>query len=82
MPGQDDVVRGCFNRLESAGLTAAIEIILADLGGLRVWVPTRKALLMEGRNQRIKNRFTGFNVTELAIEYGLTDRQIRRIIKK
>lgn len=60
-------------------------IILAffeELGGMRITVPTIKELAQEDRDRRIRLQFNGVNYVELAARWGLSDRQVRRIVNR
>ncbi len=57
-----------------------MRILYEELGGLRITVPTVTQLIVEERNRKIRNRFAGNNHEELAIMWGLSVRQVRRIV--
>ncbi len=59
-----------------------MKIFYEELGGCRISIPTLKDLAIEERDQRIRNRFKGFNHQELADLFGLSVRQIRRIVNQ
>ncbi|WP_409976485.1 Mor transcription activator family protein [Variovorax sp. CY25R-8] len=57
-----------------------VDRIMLRLGGAHIYVPrrtTRERLRTYGE---IANRFNGSNLFELAREYGMTPRHLRRII--
>ncbi|NOZ67996.1 MAG: hypothetical protein GXP46_01805 [Deferribacteres bacterium] len=55
--------------------------IVVELGqGRRITVPTIRSILIQRRNEYIRKQFRGFNHKELAILYGLSERQVRRIV--
>lgn len=56
---------------------ALVERVLMRLGGGQFYLPKKLALT---RNQAIRARFRGDNVAELAREFGLTPRSVRRIV--
>lgn len=60
---------------------ALIERVLMRLGGGQLYLPKRSAQLQRARHQEIRARFKGNNVAELAREYGLTPRSVRRIVR-
>lgn len=55
-------------------------IMVAEAGGIRVNFPDDYDLHREARNQRIRAMFRGFNHEELALRYGVSLRQVRRIV--
>ena len=57
-------------------------IALCDLsGGEVIYIPMLKSLANAARNGEIYKRFTGGNIRQLAAQYKLSQRQIRRIIE-
>lgn len=56
-------------------------VMIEELGGLRVIVPTLKGLEIEERDRRIVALFDGQNHVELAERFRLSCRQVRRIIQ-
>lgn len=48
-----------------------------EFGGDRFYVSK-----MGGRNQEIRNAYTGSNVAELARNYGLSERRVREIVSE
>jgi len=71
---------------EQFGLEAGDEIfnrIVVELGpGRRITVPTIRSVLILRRNEAIRRQFRGFNHKEMAILYGLSERQVRRIVNE
>jgi Mor family transcriptional regulator len=61
---------------------AVMRIVVEELGGLRITVPTVTQLMVSERNEKIRRQFTGDNHGELAIMWGISVRQIRRIINE
>ena len=55
-------------------------ILFEVLGGLRVTIPTITQVEIQERNRQIRNKFTGQNYESLAASWGLSVRQVRRII--
>ena len=52
------------------------------LGGVSVYVPKRSTSSRALENEQIRFKFNGSNVRELAREYSLSPRHIRRILIK
>ena len=69
-------------------LFQATQIVIAICEAIhddaRVYIPSgntiRKSLQLPDRNQEIKRAFDGRNYNAIAKHYGLTNRQIRRIL--
>lgn len=59
---------------------ALVERVLMRLGGGQLYLPKKRAESPRARHQEIRARFRGDNVTELAREFGLTARSVRRIV--
>lgn len=63
-----------------------INRVLDTFGGEKVHIPTRDAfwdgLYRNVRDETIRAQFRGNNLGELAIEYRLTERQVRNILDK
>lgn len=60
--------------------TAIIHSFIAHLGGCRISIPDLGYLFRQERDRKIRAGFNGTNYTELAERWGLSPRQIRRII--
>ena len=57
--------------------------VVVELGqGQRLTVPSIRSVLILRRNEAIRRQFRGFNHKELAILYGLSERQVRRIVNE
>ena len=52
------------------------------MSGTRMYFYKFDVLIREKRNERIKAEFSGFNQTELGRKYGLTEQQIRNIVRR
>jgi Mor family transcriptional regulator len=79
-----DIVNNCFHRLfhelgEKVG-GLAVRIVVEELGGLQVHVPSERTLQLEARNRAICREFNGSNYVELAIQYGLKPKRIKQIV--
>ncbi|MFQ5736901.1 MAG: Mor transcription activator family protein [Thermodesulfobacteriota bacterium] len=48
--------------------------------GSRVYIPSATEIYRAWRNRQLSFSFMGDNHAELALEWGLTERQIRRIV--
>ncbi len=58
----------------------ALHGLLEGFAGLRVYVPSTTELWRRWRNRRIREGFHGDNHEPLALEWGLTVRQVRNIL--
>jgi Mor family transcriptional regulator len=86
MPRNDnrEALDTLFQRLcdefgETSG-RAIIRTIIAELGGLRVTIPSEKTLYIERRNELIRRRFNGSNYKELGYMFDLHEVHVRRIV--
>lgn len=66
---------------ETVGLEAYRKLV-ANYGGMSLYIPKRGIIPKEVRNKEIKKRFNGSNYRELARKYDLSEMTIRRVIKK
>ncbi|OGB68583.1 MAG: hypothetical protein A2486_16105 [Burkholderiales bacterium RIFOXYC12_FULL_65_23] len=60
--------------------SALVERVLMRLGGGQLYLPKKRTESPRVRHQEIRARFKGDNVAELAREFGLTTRSVRRIV--
>ena len=81
-----DALKDCADRMKyEFGPQLGIKImrvLYEQLGGLRMTIPTIAEIDRHHRNQRIRTQFTGFNHCELAEIWGMSVRQIRRVVNK
>lgn len=54
--------------------------IVMRLGGTQVYVPRQTVADRAWRDSQIRERFNGCNIRELARDYGIAERTIRRIV--
>jgi Mor family transcriptional regulator len=59
-----------------------INMIIAELGGIRVTVPSQEHIYRQDRNLKIRKLFNGANISELALRFELSVTQIRRIVNR
>lgn len=57
-----------------------LAIFVAEVGGERVVIPDEHDLNLQERNRRIRDRYRGHNAEELALRYGVSVSQVRRIV--
>jgi Mor family transcriptional regulator len=58
------------------------EVLVRNLGGARLVIPTLKCLETREKHRQIRNRFTGANHKELACEFGYSIPTIYNILQK
>lgn len=59
---------------------AVFQVLVEEVGGMRLTVPSLRDLERSERDRRIRKEFTGFNHQELALRFGLSVSQIRRVV--
>ena len=59
---------------------ALVTRVVQRLGGVQVYVPSTHSLERARVVAEIRERFTGRNARDLAREYGLTPRHVRRLL--
>lgn len=64
---------------EFIGMEAFTRLTLL-CGGQNLYIPKRESLEREGRDREIRARFDGGNYRALAVQFRLSERQIRKII--
>lgn len=64
---------------EAVGLEAYLKLSVL-CGGQNLYIPKREALERQARNRAIRSQFNGGNYRILAVQYRLSERQIRKII--
>ena len=64
---------------EAIGLEAFTRLTLL-CGGQNLYIPKRESLERNARDRDIRARFNGGNCRALAIQFNLSERQIRKII--
>ncbi|MBX9937106.1 MAG: hypothetical protein K2Y10_11000 [Burkholderiaceae bacterium] len=74
----------CFGLPAGTDLAASIiDRVMLRLGGCEVYVPKRAGRAKRASvHQHIRARFNGSNVAELAQEAGMSERQVRRIVRQ
>lgn len=84
-----ELIEAFYNHLcedfgEASG-TAIIKKFITDLGGLRISFPTFEELYRQERDEKIRARFNGrsygSNADQLAAQWGITGRCVRKIVR-
>lgn len=75
----EDVPEEYRDIAETIGMEAFIQLTLL-CGGQNLYVPKRESLERGPRDRDIRARFNGGNYRSLALQYRLSERQIRKII--
>lgn len=65
---------------EIVGMEKALELS-KRFGGTAQYIPKLDDIHRKLRNNNIRGEFTGNNIPELSIKYGLTEVQVRTILK-
>jgi Mor family transcriptional regulator len=68
--------------LPNEAAAALIERLLMRLNGAHIYMPKRSSREREIEHREIARRFNGSNLFDLAREFGLTPRHIRRVLVK
>lgn len=71
----------CYGALwcDEAAATLVRRIVMR-LGGLQVYVPRQTLSQRSKRDESVRARFNGRNVRQLALEFGMSERTVRRIL--
>jgi Mor family transcriptional regulator len=77
-----ELFRQLYIRFDKKLAEEIIQLIITELGGLRITIPSRKDVYRIRRNQQICRYFNGVNVPELAFRFNLSETQIRRIVNR
>ncbi|HBA72219.1 MAG TPA: hypothetical protein DCZ63_08545 [Geobacter sp.] len=77
-----EAVARLFERLQAEFTNGGmiIQVIVQELGDMRVTFPSVKDLYRMERNRCIVAEFNGGNLAELGFKYRLTPRQVRNIV--
>lgn len=59
-----------------------VQALASYCGGKQTYLPTGERLATAMRDKRIWHEFTGNNIRELMVKYGLTDRQIYNVLAR
>ena len=71
----------CFGMTDGqAAASALVDRIIKRMAGSNFYVPTVKAHQRRKDHLAIRQKFMGTNVQQLAKEYGISERQVRRIV--
>jgi len=65
--------------VETIGMESFLGLV-GLCGGQNLYIPKLESLERQGRDRDIRARFTGGNYRALAIQYRLSERQVRKII--
>jgi len=77
-----NLFRQINQRFEQPIAQDCIKLIINEMGGLRITIPSWKVLQRQDRDLKIRNLFNGKNIQELALRFDLSETQIRRIVNK
>lgn len=71
----------CTLRFGAASGMAIMRKFIVELRGLRISFPDQEGLYREERDNKIRLGYNGVNCKELAIRWGLTPSQIKKILR-
>ena len=75
----EDIPMECRDIAETLGMEAFLRLIHL-CGGQTLYLPKEESLTRGGRDREIRARFDGGNYRALAIQFRLSERQVRKII--
>ncbi|WP_373600269.1 Mor transcription activator family protein [Paraclostridium bifermentans] len=75
-----DIPEGCRDLVEVFGMDIFIDLV-EYCGGSCLYLPTLSSVVKKARNRVIKDSFDGGNYKELSKKFGISDVQIRKIVK-
>jgi Mor family transcriptional regulator len=76
---REDIPEEYLDIVDAIGMPAFITLTML-CGGQNLYIPMRESLERDARNRDILARFNGSNTRTLAVEFRLSERQIRKII--
>lgn len=77
---REDIAENYRPIVDIVGVRKFIELSIYAQGD-ELYFPKCESVLNPARNRRIRKEWNGYNSKELAKKYGLTDMQIRNILK-
>lgn len=73
----------CFGTVDSEAMASAlVKRVITRMAGTNFYVPSISARQRQQDHAAIRRKFTGANVQELAKEYGMSARHVRRIVSE
>lgn len=73
----------CFGAADGEAMASAlVKRVITRMAGARFYVPTVSARQRQQDHAAIRRKFTGANVQQLAKEYGMSARHVRRIVSE
>ena len=75
----EDIPEECQDIAEALGMDAFLALIQL-CGGQNLYLPKLDSLQKDGRDREIRARFNGGNYRELAAQFRLSERYVRKII--
>lgn len=76
----EDVPEGCRDLVEVFGMEVFISLI-EYCGGSSLYLPSKGAVVKKARNRVIREEFDGGNFRELSSRFGISDMQVRKIVR-
>lgn len=76
----EDVPEGCRDLVEVFGMEVFISLV-EYCGGSSLYLPSKGAVVKKARNRVIREEFDGGNFRELSSRFGISDMQVRKIVR-
>jgi Mor family transcriptional regulator len=73
------IPEGLYRSIAEAIGVSNFLIITEMLGGSTTYLPQKESILRPIRDRRILEEYNGYNQTELAKKYGVSERWVRRL---
>ena len=77
---KDDFPMGVRDFVDVVGIDIVMEII-DYCGGSMIYFPSKKSVVRSARNRVINSKFNGGNYREISREFGISEMQVRNILK-
>ena len=77
---REDLPEGSRDLIDIIGIDMVMDLI-DYCGGSGMYLPSKSAVVKNARNRIIKRDFDGGNYKELAVKFGISDMQVRNILK-
>lgn len=76
----EDVPEGCRDLVEVFGMEVFISLI-EYCGGSSLYLPSKGSVVKKARNRVIREEFDGGNFRDLSVRFGISDMQVRKIVR-
>ncbi|MGL5753849.1 MAG: Mor transcription activator family protein [Paraclostridium sp.] len=76
----EDVPEGCRDLVDVFGMDVFISLI-EYCGGSSLYLPSKGSVVKKARNRVIREEFDGGNFRDLSVRFGISDMQVRKIVR-